>query len=150
MEKMKKLFRNINLKTFIPSCLTLIVLIGVLMFFPVKSAEIIQYLYDFCTEKFGWLYLLACLACFGFLIWISTSKVGNILLVSSKLNKKMNDYNFDEKKKILKQSQLITVQNFLHYYEKYNEWTNNLIIQRTEAIAKEAYNSIWKLDTNDI
>lgn len=78
MEKMKKLFRNINLKTFIPSCLTLIVLIGVLMFFPVKSAEIIQYLYDFCTEKFGWLYLLACLACFGFLIWISTSKVGNI------------------------------------------------------------------------
>ena len=62
----------------------------------------------------------------------------------------MNDYDFAEKKKILKQSQLITVQNFLHYYENYDEWTNNLIIQRTETIAKEAYNSIWKLDTNDI
>lgn len=79
-----------------------------------------------------------------------TSKVGNILLISSKLNKKMNDYDFAKKKKILKQSQLITVQNFLHYYENYDEWTNNLIIQRTETIAKEAYNSIWKLDTNDI
>ena len=77
---MKKLFQNINLKIFIPSCLTLIILIGVLLFFPVKSAHIIRYLYDICTEKFGWLYLLACLACFGFLIWISFSKAGNIKL----------------------------------------------------------------------
>lgn len=83
MDKMNKLFRNINLKIFIPSCLTLIILIGVLLFFPVRSLCVIQRLYDICTEKFGWLYQLACLACFGFLIWITCSKAGNIKLGES-------------------------------------------------------------------
>ena len=83
MDKMNKLFRNINLKIFIPSCLTLIILIGVLLFFPVRSLCVIQRLYDICTEKFGWLYQFACLACFGFLIWISCSKAGNIKLGES-------------------------------------------------------------------
>ncbi|QTQ13491.1 BCCT family transporter [Treponema parvum] len=80
---MNKLFRNINLKIFIPSCLTLIILISVLLFFSVESMCIIQRLYDVCTEKFGWLYQLTCFACFGFLIWISCSKVGNIKLGES-------------------------------------------------------------------
>lgn len=77
---MKKLFRKINLKIFIPTCLTLILLILALLFRPEESGRVITYLFDWCTENFGWLYLLACILSFGFLIWLTLSRFGGIKL----------------------------------------------------------------------
>lgn len=77
---MKKAFQQINWKIFIPSCLTLLLLIAVLLFWPEKAGEAIKNLFDFCTEKFGWLYLSAGLVSFGFLFKISFSRFGDVKL----------------------------------------------------------------------
>lgn len=77
---MKKLFQKIDVNIFLPSCLIVIFLILALLFWPEKARDVIQYLFDFCTEKFGWLYLTACIASFAFLIWLSFSRFGNIKL----------------------------------------------------------------------
>ena len=58
---MRKLFRKINLKIFAPTCLILVLLILVLLLQPVKAGQAINFLYDRCTENFGWLYLTACI-----------------------------------------------------------------------------------------
>lgn len=77
---MSKLFRKINLKIFVPTCLILVLLILALFFQPVKAGEAIKYLYDRCTENFGWLYLTACICSFAFLIWMTISRFGSIKL----------------------------------------------------------------------
>lgn len=77
---MKQLFREINLKIFIPACMVLISLILVLFFQADAAGKIISQVYDFCTEQFGWLYLLSCLASFAFLFWLTFSRFGSINL----------------------------------------------------------------------
>lgn len=77
---MGRLFEKIDLKVFIPTCLTLILLILILFFQPEKAETVIAYLFDGCTENFGWLYLLTCLCSFGFLIWMTISKFGSVRL----------------------------------------------------------------------
>lgn len=77
---MKKLFENIEKKIFIPAFLVLIVLTGIIYLFPNQLNGIISVLYAFCTGELGWLFMLACLGSFGFLIWLSFSKYGNIKL----------------------------------------------------------------------
>lgn len=75
---MKKAFQQINLNIFVPSCLTLILLMVVLLVWPEQSKETVLYLFDFCTEKFGWLYLVTGLVSFGFLFYISFGRFGNV------------------------------------------------------------------------
>ncbi|GAA0280686.1 BCCT family transporter [Faecalicatena contorta] len=77
---MRKLFRKINLKIFAPTCLILVLLILVLLLQPVKAGQAINFLYDRCTENFGWLYLTACICSFAFLIWMTSSRFGSIKL----------------------------------------------------------------------
>lgn len=77
---MKKRFNEINIKIFIPSCLALILLTLLLLLQPEKSGTVILDLFDLCTEKFGWLYLTACLASFIFLFWLSFGRFGKMKL----------------------------------------------------------------------
>lgn len=75
-----KIFQKINLKIFIPTCLVLLCLIIILFLWPVRAGRGITWLFDLCTEKFGWLYLSACIISFAFLIWLSFGKFGKIKL----------------------------------------------------------------------
>lgn len=74
-----------------------------------------------------------------------TSRVGNILLLSEHINNNMGNMPFAEKKKILKNSKLETVKKFLEHYGSCDEWDKDKINKRTRAIAKLAYNKIWKI-----
>ena len=74
-----------------------------------------------------------------------TSKIGNLLLLSEHINNKMGNASFNDKKEKMKRSKLQTVQNFLKYYGSKEEWTEELIEERTDAIIKLAYNEVWKV-----
>ena len=74
-----------------------------------------------------------------------TSKVGNILLLSERINHNMGSISFADKKEKLKNSKLETVKKFLEHYGSCNEWDKDKINKRTRAIAKLAYNKIWKV-----
>ena len=77
---------------------------------------------------------------------VCSSRVGNILLLSEHINNNMGDSSFVEKKEKLKRSKLATVQKFLKYYGDSEEWNEEKIEKRTRAIAKMAYDKVWKLD----
>ena len=74
-----------------------------------------------------------------------TSKIGNLLLLSEHINNNMGNASFNEKKEKMKRSKLQTVQNFLKYYGSKEEWTEELIGERTEALISLAYNEVWKV-----
>ena len=74
------LFKNIEKKIFIPTFLTLIIFILLIRFFPKETKNIISYLFNVCTEKFGWLYLVVCLLAFVFMFCLTFSKYGNVKL----------------------------------------------------------------------
>lgn len=74
-----------------------------------------------------------------------TSKVGNILLLSERINHNMGSISFTDKKEKLKNSKLETVKKFLEHYGSCDEWDKDKINKRTRAIAKLAYNKIWKI-----
>lgn len=74
------MFRKINLKIFIPTCMVLLAVIIILFLWPVEAGKNIAKLFDFCTEKFGWLYMCACIVSFIFLIWMSCGRFGKIKL----------------------------------------------------------------------
>ncbi|NBK91048.1 DUF262 domain-containing protein [bacterium 1XD21-13] len=75
-----------------------------------------------------------------------TSRVGNILLLSEHINNSMGNASFDEKKIKLKKSNLLTVKKFLDRYGDLEEWNEEKIEKRTKAIAKLAYNKVWKIN----
>lgn len=75
-----KMFANISKGVFFPSLFVMATIILFLYFLPVKSSEIIDVLFDFCTQDAGWLYIIACLASFIFLIVFSSSKYAKIRL----------------------------------------------------------------------
>lgn len=77
---MKKLFENIEKKIFIPAFLVLIVLTLTIYLFPGQVNGVISILFSFCTHELGWLFMLTCLASFGFMIWLTFSKYGKIKL----------------------------------------------------------------------
>ena len=56
-----------------------------------------------------------------------------------------NSFSKYEKKEKMKRSKLQTVQNFLKYYGSKEEWTEELIGERTEALISLAYNEVWKV-----
>lgn len=74
------------------------------------------------------------------------SKIGNLLLLSEKINGNMGDTNFNTKKNYLMQSNLITVKNFLKYYGDNDTWDQEKIEYRTKKIANFAYENVWKLN----
>ena len=78
-----KLFEKIEKKVFIPAVVILAVIIIPLYLAPEISNQIISSVFEFCTGRLGFLYLLACLVSFGFLIWLTVSKHGNVKLGSA-------------------------------------------------------------------
>lgn len=68
-------------------------------------------------------------------------QMGNLLLVPSKLNEKLKDKKFKEKKKILQDEGYPLPQEI----ESAEEWTAELVEQRTEEIALLACQKIWKV-----
>lgn len=77
---------------------------------------------------------------------IYACRIGNILLLSEHINRNMGNDSFAEKKERLKKSRLYTVQKFLEHYGNVEEWNEEKIERRTKAIAKLAYNKVWKLE----
>lgn len=76
---------------------------------------------------------------------VDVSKVGNILLLSERINNNMGSISFAEKKERLRKSKLATVKRFLEHYESYDEWNERSIDKRTRAISRLAYDRVWKL-----
>lgn len=78
-----KIFDRVEKKVFIPAVLVLIAIIIPLFFVPDAANRVINYLFDFCTGKLGWVFLLTCLISFAFLIWLTCSKYGDVKLGSA-------------------------------------------------------------------
>lgn len=75
-----KFLKNIEKKIFIPAFLVLILIMLPIYLIPEKVNKIVSVLFAVCTGKLGWLYMLTCLASFGFLIWLTLSKHGDVKL----------------------------------------------------------------------
>ncbi|MDO5391317.1 MAG: BCCT family transporter [Eubacteriales bacterium] len=75
-----KFFKNIEKKVFIPAFLVLILIMVPIYLIPEQMNKIISVLFSACTEKLGWIYMLTCIASFGFLIWLTVSKYGDVKL----------------------------------------------------------------------
>jgi hypothetical protein len=68
-------------------------------------------------------------------------QLGNLILVPSPLNTKLNDKPYKEKKKILKAAKVAIPPEFVNL----NEITPAGIQSRTANLAKEAYGKVWKI-----
>ncbi len=75
-----KSFHNIEKYVFIPTLILTVLVAVVLIFFKEQAQYISDILFAICTQKFGWLYYLACISCFIFLVWLTISPVGKIKL----------------------------------------------------------------------
>ena len=74
------MFKTIEKWVFIPAFLILLFIIGTIYLIPDTVDRLISVIYDFCTGQLGWLLMLTCLISFGFLIWLTTSKYGKVVL----------------------------------------------------------------------
>ncbi len=68
-------------------------------------------------------------------------QVGNLILVSSALNERLSNKPFTEKKRILQESGYPLQPEIA----KASDWTVAKITTRTEQMARDAYNSVWKI-----
>lgn len=75
-----KSFKNIEKWVFFPTLIITVLVAVVLVFFRDAAYYVIDLLFSICTKKLGWMYYVACIACFVFLIWITISPFGNVLL----------------------------------------------------------------------
>ncbi len=73
----------------------------------------------------------------------SPCKVGNLLLLSSTINKSIEDKAFSEKVSEYKKSNLLNVKKFVEYYGNLEVWSDENIIKRARKMAELAYNKIW-------
>jgi hypothetical protein len=67
-------------------------------------------------------------------------QLGNLILISEELNGKLENKAFKDKKRILTESGY----KLPKLIEQATAWTGREIKQRTEAMAEEAYNTVWK------
>ena len=74
------------------------------------------------------------------------SYIGNLLPLSVKLNNKIADKSYDKKIEYYKKSKLFSVKEFLENNASKNEWTNEDIINRGNAIARLGLSKIWIFD----
>ncbi len=72
--------KNIDKGVFFPALIVLILVIVPLYVAPEFSNRVINALFSFCTGKMGFLYILASLASFGFLFWLTFSKYSKVKL----------------------------------------------------------------------
>ena len=72
-------------------------------------------------------------------------KIGNLTLISKKLNSQMGNIELEKKIPILKKSDLKinkVLTDFIN--EKNNKWNENLITERSNMLSSIAYDEIWK------
>tara|TARA_B100001175_G_scaffold232514_1_gene199017 strand:+ start:321 stop:2063 length:1743 start_codon:yes stop_codon:yes gene_type:complete len=72
-------------------------------------------------------------------------KIGNLTLISKKLNSQMGNIELEKKIPILKKSDLKinkVLTGFIN--EKNNKWNENLITERSNMLSSIAYDEIWK------
>jgi Protein of unknown function (DUF1524) len=69
------------------------------------------------------------------------AEIGNLLFVSEKLNNKLKNKSFAEKMSILKRSHVWLDE----WLKKQTSWSAQQIRQRSDALAKLAYDDIWAL-----
>lgn len=72
--------KGIDRSIFGPSIIFALALSLPLVLFPQGGKKVVDVLFAFCTQKFGWLFLLFGLGSVIFLIWLAASRYGNIKL----------------------------------------------------------------------
>lgn len=72
------------------------------------------------------------------------SKIGNLLPLSRSINENCGDEDFIKKIQKYKNSNFITVKDFLNHNSNKTEWSSKDIDERTKRISKLAYDEIWK------
>ena len=72
--------QKIDYAILVPTILLIGAIAAGLMFRPVLARQIIQHVYDGIVGRFGWMYMVACLASFLLLAWITFSGTGNFRL----------------------------------------------------------------------
>ncbi|KRM24208.1 hypothetical protein FC90_GL000685 [Latilactobacillus graminis DSM 20719] len=72
-------------------------------------------------------------------------QIGNLLPLGQELNSKMGAKLFQEKKQILAESDYMVVKKFLEDNSTKEEWTAEDITNRTEKLARIAFDEIWKI-----
>ncbi len=72
--------KGIDKSIFWPSIIFAFALTIPLVVFPEGGKQVVDWLFAFCTKKFGWLFLLFGLGSVIFLVWLGTSRYGNIKL----------------------------------------------------------------------
>ncbi len=73
-------------------------------------------------------------------------KLGNLTLLSTKINSKLQNKPLPEKMELLRKSSLPITKELVRMIEDNNlQWGEQQIIQRQEEMAKLAYEKIWKL-----
>lgn len=74
-----------------------------------------------------------------------TSYLGNLLPLSDRMNNKIGNQPYQQKKLSYAKSNLLTVKKFLNHYSDVVDWTEETIKKRTQKIAEMAVDDIWKL-----
>ena len=72
--------KQIDPKIFWPAIIVVLALSLPLVVFPEAGSRVVNAALGFITAKFGWLFLLFCMACFGILMWLAFGKYGNVKL----------------------------------------------------------------------
>lgn len=75
----------------------------------------------------------------------STSKIGNLLPMSEKLNQKIGNADFKNKLSYYEKSNLRSVKKFYNENKSKNEWGREEIDNRTKELANIAIDHIWKI-----
>lgn len=72
--------KNIDLSVIIPTLLIILAIVTTLILRPEEARAFIQNLFDGIVGRYGWMYMLACVASFCLLGWITISGYGNFRL----------------------------------------------------------------------
>lgn len=80
MKERKNQNQKIDYHVVIPTLILVAGIVFVLIVFPTASKNVIQILYDKTVEKWGWLYIVCCLASFVFVGWLTISPYGKLRL----------------------------------------------------------------------
>ena len=75
----------------------------------------------------------------------SHCRIGNLLPLAGEVNRQIGDATYTEKLLRYKQSNFVSVKNFLERYGQRSEWTEQDIDIRAGHMADLAYNHIWQI-----
>jgi len=74
-------------------------------------------------------------------------KIGNLLLISTRINSQVGDLSYERKKEEYKKSNLCIVKNFITHHGGKEKWTEEDIAARGKKLAELAYSKIWSFNT---